>query len=248
MIDELLQGNEKFLADEFRPHADYYHAIADWLCIATGAKETADRIARERNLSREEKLAVLTEENVKLQIKHLRNLALIRNMHAQGSDRGSTAGSTGSRPERSTCWWTAVLPARRESGAYGVCRAYSVTTWPPIRCSRMMRSRATSSHLPYQVPSGYTTAIGPAVHTPKQWHRVAITWPRRGTPSSRSRRLRYRQLASIRFLLAQPASAVSTHRKMCRSTVGMPSRSARCRAFASRRSYFVSPRGSTPQV
>jgi len=84
MIDELLQGNEKFLADEFRPHADYYHAIADWLCIATGAKEAADRIARERNLSREEKLAVLTEENVKLQIKHLRNLALIRNMHAKG--------------------------------------------------------------------------------------------------------------------------------------------------------------------
>jgi len=27
---------------------------------------------------------VLTEENVKLQIKHLRNLALIRNMHAKG--------------------------------------------------------------------------------------------------------------------------------------------------------------------
>ena len=62
-------------------HENY---IADWLCIATGAKEAADRIARERNLSREEKLAVLTEENVKLQIKHLRNLALIRNMHAKG--------------------------------------------------------------------------------------------------------------------------------------------------------------------
>jgi transcription-repair coupling factor (superfamily II helicase) len=49
-----------------------------------GLQEAADRIARERNLSREEKLAVLTEENVKLQIKHLRNLALIRNMHAKG--------------------------------------------------------------------------------------------------------------------------------------------------------------------
>lgn len=58
--------------------------IADWLCIATGAKEAADRIAKERKLSREEKLAVLTEENVKLQIKHLQNLALIRNMHAKG--------------------------------------------------------------------------------------------------------------------------------------------------------------------
>ena len=62
-------------------HENY---IADWLCIATGAKEAADRIAREKHLSREEKLAVLTEENVKLQIKHLRNLALIRNMHASG--------------------------------------------------------------------------------------------------------------------------------------------------------------------
>jgi carbonic anhydrase len=171
MIDELLQGNGRYLANEFNPNADYYHAIADhqtpkvlwigcsdsrvsehqmtgskpgtmfvhrnianivafndvnisaileyavvhlkiediiicghtrcggiaaiedgvrenyiadWLCIATGAKEAADRIARERNLSREEKLAVLTEENVKLQIKHLRNLALLRNMHAKG--------------------------------------------------------------------------------------------------------------------------------------------------------------------
>ena len=63
-------------------HENY---IADWLCIATGAKEAADRIARERGLSREEKLAVLTAENVKLQIKHLRNLALIKNQHAKGS-------------------------------------------------------------------------------------------------------------------------------------------------------------------
>jgi len=63
-------------------HENY---IADWLCIASGAKETADRIARERGLSRDEKLAVLTEENVKLQIKHLENLSLIRNMHARGA-------------------------------------------------------------------------------------------------------------------------------------------------------------------
>ena len=62
-------------------HENY---IADWLCIATGAKEAANRIAKERKLSREEKLGVLTEENVKLQIKHLKNLALIRNMHAKG--------------------------------------------------------------------------------------------------------------------------------------------------------------------
>jgi carbonic anhydrase len=62
---------------------EYY--IADWLCIATGAKEAANRIAKEQKLNREQKLAVLTEENVKLQIKHLKNLALIRNMHAKGS-------------------------------------------------------------------------------------------------------------------------------------------------------------------
>jgi carbonic anhydrase len=63
-------------------HENY---IADWLCIATGAKEAANRIAKEKKLSRDEKLAVLTEENVKLQIKHLKSLALIRNMHAKGS-------------------------------------------------------------------------------------------------------------------------------------------------------------------
>jgi carbonic anhydrase len=62
-------------------HENY---IADWLCIATGAKEAADRIAKERKLTREQKLELLTEENVILQIKHLKNLALIRNMHEKG--------------------------------------------------------------------------------------------------------------------------------------------------------------------
>jgi len=63
-------------------HENY---IADWLCIATGAKEAADRIAATRRLSRQEKLALLTAENVKLQIKHLNSLALIRNMHKRGA-------------------------------------------------------------------------------------------------------------------------------------------------------------------
>jgi carbonic anhydrase len=63
-------------------HENY---IADWLCIANNAKEVADRIAREKNLSRDEKLEVLTAENVKLQIRHLKSLAIIRNMHARGS-------------------------------------------------------------------------------------------------------------------------------------------------------------------
>ena len=63
-------------------HENY---IADWLCIATGAKEAADRIAAGRTLTRDEKLAILTAENVKLQIKHLRKLALIRNRHEHGT-------------------------------------------------------------------------------------------------------------------------------------------------------------------
>lgn len=62
-------------------HENY---IADWLCIASGAKDAADRIAHEKNLSREQKLEVLTAENVKLQIKHLKSLAIIKNMHANG--------------------------------------------------------------------------------------------------------------------------------------------------------------------
>ena len=59
--------------------------IADWLCIASGAKDVADRVASEQGLSREEKLELLTAENVKLQIKHLKNLALIKNQHAKGT-------------------------------------------------------------------------------------------------------------------------------------------------------------------
>ena len=62
-------------------HENY---IADWLCIASGAKARADEIARKRGLSREQKLEVLTEENVKLQIQHLKSLCIIRNMIAKG--------------------------------------------------------------------------------------------------------------------------------------------------------------------
>ena len=45
----------------------------------------ADRVAAERGLNREQKLELLTEENVKLQIKHPRNLAVIENQHAKGN-------------------------------------------------------------------------------------------------------------------------------------------------------------------
>jgi len=62
-------------------HENY---ISDWLCIASGAKVIADRVAAERGLSRDEKMELLTAENVKLQIRHLQNLALIKNQHAKG--------------------------------------------------------------------------------------------------------------------------------------------------------------------
>jgi carbonic anhydrase len=56
--------------------------ISDWLLIASGAKDRADRIARERGLTGEAKLDLLTRENVKLQIEHLNKLSLIRNLRA----------------------------------------------------------------------------------------------------------------------------------------------------------------------
>jgi len=59
--------------------------IADWLLIAMGAKEKVDRIARESKLTREEKLNLLMEENVLLQIKHLEHFALIRNLKRKGA-------------------------------------------------------------------------------------------------------------------------------------------------------------------
>lgn len=58
--------------------------IADWLCIARGAKVIADRVAAEKGLSPEERLELLTAENVKLQIRHLKDLSLIKNMYKLG--------------------------------------------------------------------------------------------------------------------------------------------------------------------
>lgn len=58
--------------------------IADWLLIAGGAKEKVDRIAQEKHLSREELLNLLAEENVGLQIKHLKDFALIKNLRRKG--------------------------------------------------------------------------------------------------------------------------------------------------------------------
>jgi len=54
------------------------HYIADWLLIATGAKEALNRVAAERPMTREERLNFLVEENVRLQIKHLKALSIIK--------------------------------------------------------------------------------------------------------------------------------------------------------------------------
>lgn len=60
---------------------NYLH---DWLLIAHEAKERVDYIARDRMLTRDEKLCLLSEENVRLQIRRLRRLSVIRNLHKEG--------------------------------------------------------------------------------------------------------------------------------------------------------------------
>jgi carbonic anhydrase len=54
------------------------HYIADWLLIASGAKERVEAIARRKKMTREQKLQLLAEENVHLQIRHLKELSIIR--------------------------------------------------------------------------------------------------------------------------------------------------------------------------
>jgi carbonic anhydrase len=58
--------------------------IADWLLISGGAKEKVERISAEQSLNRAQRLNLLSEENVRLQIKHLTNFSLIKNMHRRG--------------------------------------------------------------------------------------------------------------------------------------------------------------------
>ena len=60
------------------------HYIADWLLIASGAIEKTKARAHERNLSQREQLDVLAEENVRLQIQHLRGLSFIKRLHQRG--------------------------------------------------------------------------------------------------------------------------------------------------------------------
>jgi carbonic anhydrase len=59
--------------------------IADWLLIASEAKDAADRIAAERGLDREAKLDLLSEENVRLQIRRLERLSLIQRLRERGA-------------------------------------------------------------------------------------------------------------------------------------------------------------------
>jgi carbonic anhydrase len=54
--------------------------IADWLCIASGALVKTEEMARSRKLSHEEKLELLVRENVKLQIRHLEQIAVVRRL------------------------------------------------------------------------------------------------------------------------------------------------------------------------
>jgi len=58
--------------------------IADWLLIASGAIQKAQQMADQNNLTTKQHQDLLSEENVKLQINHLRSMSLIRNMHKRG--------------------------------------------------------------------------------------------------------------------------------------------------------------------
>ncbi|WP_373650082.1 carbonic anhydrase [Schlesneria sp. DSM 10557] len=59
--------------------------IADWLQIAAGIRDEVEVLAQQQGLSQDQKLDLLSKENVKLQIKHLNRLSFIRRMHEKGS-------------------------------------------------------------------------------------------------------------------------------------------------------------------
>ncbi|NBP89368.1 MAG: carbonic anhydrase [Planctomycetia bacterium] len=62
------------------------YCIADWLCMAAGAKERSDRIAAARGMDAVEKLDLLAMENVRSQLGHLNRLGLIRELRRQGAE------------------------------------------------------------------------------------------------------------------------------------------------------------------
>ena len=54
--------------------------IADWLCIAADALEATEKVARRRKLSREQKMELLVQENVKLQVSRLAQIAVVKRL------------------------------------------------------------------------------------------------------------------------------------------------------------------------
>ncbi len=58
--------------------------ISDWLLASRPAKELMEQAALQRNLTRDEQLTLLSEENVKIQVGHLHSLSLLRTFHQQG--------------------------------------------------------------------------------------------------------------------------------------------------------------------
>jgi carbonic anhydrase len=59
--------------------------IADWLLASTPALELAGARTIGKNYTRDEQLTCLSEENVKVQVKHLHSLSLIRKFEHQGT-------------------------------------------------------------------------------------------------------------------------------------------------------------------
>jgi carbonic anhydrase len=58
------------------------HYIADWLLVGSGARRRVEVLAKKKKLNREQKLKMLTEENVRLQIRHLKELSIIKHRRA----------------------------------------------------------------------------------------------------------------------------------------------------------------------
>jgi len=48
--------------------------LPDWRCVGSEAKTGVDEIAKKQRLSSDEKLELLTMENVRVQLNHLKNL------------------------------------------------------------------------------------------------------------------------------------------------------------------------------
>ena len=54
--------------------------IGDWLCIASGALKKTEEVAKQKKLTHEQKMELLVKENVKLQIRHLEQYAVVKRL------------------------------------------------------------------------------------------------------------------------------------------------------------------------